>query len=145
MGLFWKNRRALETTADMIDSSVHEKEPSAEETLDYPDLRPCDFDKTFEAWLVRLKRWGDFIITYRFPPLKIDKKITQEKFLKDMGNATSSDNFEPFECENKSAVKVVLFREFADERRKKVREEYEFELVRLNLRSGIKDVWTKKR
>lgn len=121
-----------------------QKQPaSVTDMLNYPDIRPCDFDKTFDAWLVRLKSWGDFTITYRYPLFNINKQITEREFIRQM-EKTDTQQFGPFNSENICPVKCVLFREYLDQDNKKAREEYIFELVRLNLRPGVKDVWIKK-
>lgn len=49
--------------------------------LAHPDPRPCEFDKTFEAWLMRLSLWGTLTITHIDPEFQQKEVLNQEKFL----------------------------------------------------------------
>jgi len=77
-----------------------------------PDVRPCLFDESFDAWLERLAFWGKVEISHFDPETKKVSKITQGEFLKAISNPTLFQAFGKWHIERTDVNKVTLFREY---------------------------------
>ncbi len=131
------------STRSLFEAQV--KALSVDDMLSYPDIRPCDFDLNFNAWLIRLERWGDIKVTYKFAPLGINKVISKAVFLEQLNDQSLIKRFSSLGVEGNSPVQCTLFREFLDPNKKKVREEYLVEIVKLNVAVDVKNLKLKRR
>jgi len=74
------NRITTETTLDEVISKSDLAQMRKE--IAEPDVGPCEFDVTFEAWLQRISLWGKVNIFWTDPENKIRKKrVNKSQFL----------------------------------------------------------------
>lgn len=93
--------------------------------LSTPDVRPCVFDKTFQAWLYRIGLWGKVKITHNDPEFKIKgEEVTQDAFIKKVMNPDLLKVFGQWDLEQPAFDTVILFREYKGLGGKKYREEF---------------------
>jgi len=99
-----------------------------------PDVRPCDFDITFNGWMARISLWGKVNIVYNDPEFKVKKTITVEQFLSKMDNPDVARDGK-FDVDRKDVNKVELFREYTGMRGKAYRESF---MVTVDLKPELK-------
>lgn len=105
--------------------------------LSHPDIRPCAFDETFEAWLYRISLWGKIEIIYNDPEFKIkNKNITQANFIKKVTNDGLMKILGRWSIDRKEVNKVELFREYLGMDGKKYHESF---MIKIELNPGLKN------
>jgi hypothetical protein len=108
----------------------------ARDELAVPDVRPCDFDVTFEAWLDRLSIWGKIRIKHTDPEFRFRGEVTQKKFLDKMANDSYMVKaFGKWELERTALNKCRLWRDYVGLDGKKYTEEF---LVEVELKPDWK-------
>jgi len=102
--------------------------------LAHPDVRPCTFDVTFEAWLRRLSLWGKIRIVHIDPELtgRAKKEVTQGQFIK----RVTDPELGRWHTEALDYNKVVLYRNYVGYDGKTYREQF---IVTVDVKDEIKN------
>lgn len=95
-----------------------------EKMLATPDPRPCDFDRTFEAWLHRLSLWGKVTIIHVDPEMRSKREVTQQVFLKKLTSQEPLKAFGKWDIQMLNIDKVRLARSYTGLDGKTVTEEF---------------------
>jgi hypothetical protein len=78
-----------------------------------PDMRPNNFDMTFEAWLTRIGTWGKTTITHNDPEFKTkNRKVTPREMIRKASDPTLIKAFGQFNIEQPDFNKVILVRKY---------------------------------
>lgn len=104
--------------------------------LAHPDPRPCDFDITFEAWLMRISMWGKIKITHNDPGFGIKgESISKDKFIDVLTDDSTVKVSGKWKIELIDINKVRMAREYRTLSGKNVTEEF---LVEIDLKPELK-------
>jgi hypothetical protein len=104
--------------------------------LSYPDVRPCTFDESFEAWLYRIGLWGKVEIVYNDPEFKVkNRTLTQAKFIEKVTNDAVQKILGKWSIDRKEMNRVELYREYVGMTGKKYRESF---MVTVELKPELK-------
>lgn len=98
-----------------------------------PEVLPCDFDKTFEAWLYRIGIWGKINFIYRDNFKK--RRLTEKEFLTMMADNSELDESDPWDVIKKGYKTVLFRRSYRDQKGKRHKESI---LVDIDLKPSIK-------
>ena len=125
------------STGHRLDEALSKEDTEIlRKQLAYPDIRPCVFDETFEAWLYRIGLWGKIEITYNDPEYKIKNRvITQDKFIKKVGNPDVNRILGQWSMDRKNVTKMEMFREYVGMDGKKYRESF---IIEVTLNPGLR-------
>jgi len=93
-----------------------------------PEIRPCTFDLTLEAWIYRISNWGKLTITYINQEFKEKRIVTPTKFIEMATDDQLNKVLGLFGVEGISATKCKLYREYLGLNNKKYKEEFIFEI-----------------
>ena len=93
-----------------------------------PEIRPCTFDRTLQAWICRISNWGKLTITYINQEFKEKRIVTPEKFIEIVANDDLNKLIGLFGVEGISATKCKLYRKYLGHDNKKYKEEFIFEI-----------------
>lgn len=80
--------------------------------LAVPEVMPCMFDATIEAWLMRLEFWGKLILTWKDPDKWRKEKITKNKLLDLLTDDTMLNTLGKWEVEKMTFKSVKLHRRY---------------------------------
>jgi len=89
-----------------------------------PDMRPNNFDVTFEAWLHRISTWGKTKIIAVDPEFRSKKEVTANQMISRMTDSNLLRTFGTFGIDQKSFNKVILFRKYKGMNGKNYKEEF---------------------
>jgi len=98
-----------------------------------PEVLPCVFDKTFEAWLYRIGIWGKINFLYQDNGRR--KRITQGEFLKMMQANNMINAFGSWEVKKTGYKSVRFERDFKDREGKRHKERIDIDI---DLKPSIK-------
>jgi hypothetical protein len=108
------------------------------EELATPDVRPCDFDVTFEGWMDRISLWGKIHIKHIDPEFKFRGEVSTEKFLRKIADDSYMVKaFGKWDLERTAFNKVKMWRGYVGLDGKQYTEEF---LIEVELRPD----WNKK-
>ena len=97
--------------------------------LAHPDMRPCDFDHSLEAWLYRISLWGNITIKHNDPENGIqDKEISQDDFLNVVSNNEDNQVFGLWSIDQKTVNRLVFYRKYLAYNGKNYKEEFDVEV-----------------
>ena len=88
------------------------------------DMRPNNFDVTFEAWLTRIGTWGTVKIVYINPEFKEKNEVAGEQMIRKINNPKELETLGPFGIDQHDFNKVILFRDYIGMNGKKIREQF---------------------
>jgi hypothetical protein len=91
--------------------------------LAVPEVMPCMFDVTVEAWIMRLEFWGKLIISWKDPDRWMKQKITKSKLLELLTDDTMLNIFGRWQAEKLTVKSVKLYRRYIGLDGKKKHEE----------------------
>ena len=95
----------------------------------YPDMRPCDFDGTLEAWLLRLTIWGTVGIKHNKPEEKINwKTISNDTFLDLVGDKELNKLHGLWNIDQLTSIRLVFYRKYTSYDGKNYKEEFDVEV-----------------
>jgi len=89
-----------------------------------PDMRPNNFDVTFESWLIRIGTWGKTKIIHNDPEFRSKKQVTDKQMISRINDTTLLKTFGKFGIDQHSFSKVILFRNYKGMNGKKYKEEF---------------------
>lgn len=143
MGLF-------EELSSVVKESIMENltpEESEEERkmLAHPDMRPCDFDGTLEAWLLRLTVWGTVEIKHNDPENgQKGRVVSNDYFLDKVGNAEANKLYGLWNIDQLATNRLIFYRRYQDMEGKNRKEEFDIEIkLKSNLQQAIDKVQKK--
>lgn len=103
--------------------------------LSYPDMRPCDFDGSLEAWLLRISLWGDVTITRNHPEDRIKGKVVgPNAFLDRVGDYELTAERGFWSMEQLAVDKIAFSRKYLAYDGKQYKEEF---IVEIKLKSDL--------
>jgi hypothetical protein len=101
-----------------------------------PDIRPCNFDRTFDGWMGRIELWGKVLITHNDPEFNVrNKSLTTQQFLDKIAKLDVNKTMGKFDIDRKDINKVELFREYVGVNSKKYRESF---MITVDLKPELK-------
>ena len=105
--------------------------------LSVPDLRPAQFDITFEKWLARIGYWGKLGIVHVDPEITGEKKqnVTQREFIKRASDTELVKILGTWHIEQPDFHIIQLYRDYLGLNGKKYTEKF---IVTVDLRPDIK-------
>jgi hypothetical protein len=90
-----------------------------------PEVRPCDFDVTFEAWIMRLELWGQVTYYHKDPEHSWGKKkITKSEFLKKVTDDRLNKMFGIWDTKRKGLTTCILMRDYLAPNGKHYKEQF---------------------
>ena len=106
---------SIQGLIDSIELGLNEKytEEELKTMLAYPDMMPCDFDQTFEAWLYRISLWGKINIVMEDPENGVKSRdITNDQFLSIIGDKEDNKAFGTWHANQISVNKIEFYRKY---------------------------------
>lgn len=101
-----------------------------------PDVRPCDFDMTFDGWLGRISLWGKVQIKHDDPEWAVrGALLTINQFLTKMSKLDVNKTMGKFHIDRKDVNRVELWREYVGMNDKRYRESF---MVTVDLKPELK-------
>lgn len=101
-----------------------------------PDIRPCDFDRTFDGWMGRIELWGKVVITHTDPEFNVrNKSMTVQQFLDKISKLDVNKTMGKFDIDRKDINKVELYREYVGINNQKYRESF---MITVDLKPELK-------
>jgi len=107
-----------------------------------PSALPRDFDRTMEAWLLRISIWGKLSIRRKDPEEKVNRTMRNMELVSYLGDTTRNSLRGRWDAEELDLNKIRFFRAFWSVRGKKVTEEI---IVTIDLRPDLKKAIKKMR
>jgi len=92
------------------------------------DIRPIESDVTIAAWLFRISQWGPMTITHFNPESKIKRVITQDEFIKIVGDPELNRLYGTWDGDRLDINRLVWFRNYVGIDGKKYCEKFHIDI-----------------